>query len=102
MDRRDDRRDSESQKPVTEPAIALHDVDVGYRSRPLFLGLNLEIPAGTFQAILGANGSGKTTLLKTLAGILPPLRGKVEFTNGARAIGYVPQKESLDPIYLFS
>ena len=87
---------------MTEAAIALHDVDVGYRSRPLFYRLNLEIAKGSFHALLGANGTGKTTLLKTMAGILPPLRGRVEYAGGARTIGYVPQKEQLDSIFLFS
>jgi ABC-type Mn2+/Zn2+ transport system ATPase subunit len=87
---------------VTAPAIKLHQVDVGYRSRPLFTSLNLEIAKGSFHAILGPNGAGKTTLLKTIAGILQPLRGKVEYAEDSRIIGYVPQKETLDKLYLFS
>lgn len=87
---------------MTDAAIALRDVDVGYRSRPLLMGLNLVIAKGGFHAVLGANGAGKTTLLKTIAGILPPLRGRVEYSEGSRLIGYVPQKERLDPIFLFS
>jgi ABC-type polysaccharide/polyol phosphate transport system ATPase subunit len=33
---------------------------------------------GTVLGILGANGAGKSTLVRTLAGILPPTRGRVE------------------------
>lgn len=87
---------------MTNSAVAFRDVDVGYRSRPLFAGLNLEIPHGSFHAVLGANGSGKSTLLKTIAGILPPLRGRVEYEVNRDVIGYVPQKEQLDSLYLFS
>jgi ABC-type Mn2+/Zn2+ transport system ATPase subunit len=87
---------------MSEIAIALRDVDVGYRSRPIFVGLTLEIAKGSFHALLGPNGAGKTTLLKTLAGILPPLRGRVEYAEGSRILGYVPQKETLDALYLFS
>ncbi len=93
---------SSIQPGAREAAIAFHDVDVGYRSHPIFLGLNLEIPRGSFQAILGENGAGKSTLLKAIAGILPPLRGKVEHGAGGVVIGYVPQKEQLDSLYLFS
>jgi ABC-type Mn2+/Zn2+ transport system ATPase subunit len=90
------------QNSVSPIAIALRNVDVGYRSRPIFAGLNLEIAKGSFHALLGPNGAGKTTLLKTIAGILPPLRGRVEYAEGSQIIGYVPQKETLDALYLFS
>ena len=33
---------------------------------------------------------------------MPPLRGRVEYAEGSRTIGYVPQKETLDALYLFS
>jgi ABC-type Mn2+/Zn2+ transport system ATPase subunit len=101
MDQRVGRDRWESWQ-VIDPAITLRGVDVGYRSRLLFQGLNLEIEKGSFYALLGSNGAGKTTLLKTIAGIIPPLRGRVEYADGAEAIGYVPQKEQLDAIFLFS
>jgi ABC-type Mn2+/Zn2+ transport system ATPase subunit len=64
-------------------------------------GLNLQIPRGTFTGLLGANGSGKTTLLKTMAGILPPLGGDIRF-NPPATLGYVPQRDQLDSVYIFS
>lgn len=44
-------------------------------------GVNLEIEAGEFVALMGANGSGKTTLLKLIIGLLKPSSGKI-FLNG--------------------
>ncbi len=38
----------------------------------------LELKAGSVLAILGPNGAGKTTLLRALAGLEPPLAGRVE------------------------
>ena len=40
-------------------------------------GVDLEIEAGSFVAVLGHNGSGKSTLAKHLNAILLPTGGKV-------------------------
>lgn len=60
---------------------------------------------GSFTGLLGSNGAGKSTLLKTLLGIIPALEGKFTWTEqGGKVpvVGYVPQRDSLDAIYLFS
>jgi ABC-type Mn2+/Zn2+ transport system ATPase subunit len=85
--------------------ITLQDVALGYGRRPVLEHVHLRLEAGTFAGLLGANGSGKTTLLKTTAGILPALSGTVQLhlTQGrSPRIGYVPQRESLDPVFLFN
>ena len=40
--------------------------------------LSLRIRRGQKIGILGANGSGKTTFVKTVAGLLPPIKGKCQ------------------------
>ena len=40
-------------------------------------GIDLEIDAGSFVAIIGENGSGKTTLLKHLNALLLPTQGRI-------------------------
>lgn len=43
--------------------------------------INLHVEEGSIVTILGANGAGKTTTMKTLAGLLTPQKGKIEFLN---------------------
>jgi branched-chain amino acid transport system ATP-binding protein len=41
--------------------------------------VSLHIAQGDFVALLGGNGAGKTSLFRTIVGVLPPSKGRVEF-----------------------
>lgn len=41
--------------------------------------VSLHIAQGDFVALLGGNGAGKTSLFRTIVGVLPPSKGKIEF-----------------------
>ena len=87
------------------PALTLQHLAVGYGRRVVLPDVNLTLRRGSFTGLLGPNGSGKSTLLKTVLGIYPPLAGEMLLHPiGGRqpVLGYVPQRESLDPIYLLS
>jgi len=43
--------------------------------------VSLEINKGEFVALLGSNGAGKTTLFRTIAGVLKPAKGEIEFNE---------------------
>jgi len=45
--------------------------------------VSLEIAKGDFVALLGGNGAGKTSLLRTIAGVLQPHQGTIEFKGEA-------------------
>ncbi|MEY2426728.1 MAG: putative transport system ATP-binding protein [Actinomycetota bacterium] len=44
-------------------------------------GVDLDVAAGSFTAIMGPSGSGKTTLMHILAGLDTPTEGKVEIAG---------------------
>ncbi len=65
-----------------EPIITLRDVAKSYWREsleiPVLQGIDLEIPAGAYIALMGPSGSGKTTLLNLIAGIDRPTGGSLE------------------------
>jgi ABC-2 type transport system ATP-binding protein len=64
-------------------------------------GINLEVKAGEFCALLGANGAGKTTIISVLTGIANKTSGEASVFNfdvstdpyrARKLIGVVPQE----------
>jgi heme exporter protein A len=60
------------------PSLRLENVAVVRGNRLVLGGLNLAAGAGDVIWVRGANGCGKSTLLRLIAGLLPPLSGRVE------------------------
>lgn len=71
-------------------------------------GISLEINRGEITALLGRNAVGKSTTLKSIAGLLVPQSGSIQFKGveilGLRpfkvcrlGIGYVPQERRIFP-----
>ena len=55
---------------------------IGYKTRPVAtVTEQIRFEAGQITLLLGLNGQGKTTLMKTLAGLLPPLAGRLAPTR---------------------
>jgi manganese/iron transport system ATP-binding protein len=77
--------------------LRLRNAAFGYAGKPVIAGVDLEIGSGAFLGIVGPNGAGKTTLFRGALGLIRPLEGQVELLT--RAIGYVPQRETLDAIF---
>jgi ABC-type Mn2+/Zn2+ transport system ATPase subunit len=81
--------------------LTLRDAGFGYGRDPIVRDVSLAIVPGEFVVLAGSNGSGKTTLVRGLLGLVPVLAGRVE-RSAALRIGYVPQRETLDPLYPLS
>ena len=83
------------------PQLEIHDLTVAYQRKPVLWGIDLVVPRGKLVGIVGPNGAGKSTLIKAALGLVPVSSGWVRiFGKPARknleAVGYVPQRESVD------
>ncbi|MFY3792686.1 energy-coupling factor ABC transporter ATP-binding protein [Ureibacillus sp. MALMAid1270] len=58
--------------------------------------VDLEIPSGTYQAVIGHTGSGKSTILQHFNGLLKPSKGEVHI--GERVIVAGKKAKELKPI----
>lgn len=98
------------------PVVQVEAVHKIHRRGPeeidVLKGVDLQVPAGEFLALMGPSGSGKTTLLNIMAGIDSPTSGKViihgcdisQFNEDqlaawrTRNIGYIFQAYNLVPV----
>ncbi len=61
--------------------LKILNLEAGYGQLRVLKGISLHVSPGEVVAIIGANGAGKTTLLKTVAGVLKPRSGSVQFSR---------------------
>ena len=91
-------------------SVSIAGVAKAFGGHAVLSGVDLEVPSGSFTAILGPSGSGKTTLLRIIAGFERPDAGEVRLGKRVvddadhgfvpcerRRIGYVPQEGALFP-----
>ena len=68
--------------PLSPALIRIDDLAKAYQRGeqriPVLEGVNLEVQAGEFVALMGPSGSGKSTLLNLIAGIDKPSAGRIE------------------------
>ena len=59
--------------------LHVEDLNVYYGSIHAVKGISFNVEEGEIVTLIGANGAGKSTTLNTVAGLLKPREGKVEF-----------------------
>ena len=65
---------------LTRPAVQLRGLTRSFEGRTVLDGIDLDIPAGQFTALLGHSGSGKSTLLRAIAGLDHKVAGSGQLT----------------------
>lgn len=71
--------------------LKLTNVETFYGQIQALKGIDLEVNEGKIITLLGANGAGKSTTMKTIAGLLKPKNGSVEF-SGENVTGLRPDQ----------
>jgi len=71
--------------------LAAERLELAYDEHVVVDDLSLELPEGSFTAIVGPNGCGKSTLLRALGRLLRPTSGQVLLDG--RAISRTPTRE---------
>ena len=61
--------------------LEVKGLDVSYGKIAAVKDVSIEVAEGEIVALIGPNGAGKTTLLKTIAGLLPCVRGSILFDS---------------------
>lgn len=85
-------------------AVDVRDLKRCFRGKTALNEVNLQIPRGTIQGLVGLNGAGKTTLIRHLIGSLKAESGQVKVLGQnpvadpqqvLKQIGYMTEEDSL-------
>ena len=70
--------------------LDLSNIHARYGAITALRGVSINVQEGELVALIGVNGAGKTTVLSTVAGILRPVRGTIQF-KGESILGRAPE-----------
>ncbi|MFC3615908.1 heme ABC exporter ATP-binding protein CcmA [Lutimaribacter marinistellae] len=75
--------------------LNVSDLAISRGGLPVLEGLSFVLEPGRALILRGPNGIGKTTLLRTLAGLQPPLSGRIE--GAEERIAYAAHSDGIKP-----
>jgi branched-chain amino acid transport system ATP-binding protein len=88
--------------------LSITNLQSGYGKKHVLHNVTMRVDSGEVVSLLGRNGMGKTTSLRTIMGLNPAWRGRIEFrgkdiTNASPnaisqlGLGYVPEGRGIFP-----
>ena len=84
--------------PAVPPDVRLEDVVKRFDSAVAVDGVSLEVPRGSFFALLGPSGCGKTTTLRMIGGFEEPTSGRI-FLGDSDVVGLPPYKRDVNTVF---
>ncbi len=80
------------------PDVRLEKVVKRFADAAAVNGISLEIPRGSFFAMLGPSGCGKTTTLRMIGGFEEPTEGRI-FLGDEDVVGLPPYKRDVNTVF---
>jgi branched-chain amino acid transport system ATP-binding protein len=88
--------------------LSVKEIDTFYGLSHILFKVSLEVSEGEIVCLLGRNGVGKTTTLRSIMGLVPPKKGRIEFLGenivgkpafkiARMGIGFVPENRLIFP-----
>ena len=71
--------------------LSVKDLHVSYGAITAVRGISFDINEGEIVTLIGANGAGKSSTLNTIAGLIKPVSGEIDF-KGENLVGVKPHK----------
>ena len=92
-------RPTEGKAPE-ENSLKLNDIHFSYQEKEILHGIDMDIPEGSFVALVGPSGSGKSTIARLIASLWDVGSGKIML--GGRDIREIPEEVYSDRIAFVS
>ncbi|MBR1852467.1 MAG: ATP-binding cassette domain-containing protein, partial [Lachnospiraceae bacterium] len=92
-------RPTEGEAPL-ENSLKLSDVHFSYQEKEILHGINMDIPEGSFIALVGPSGSGKSTIARLIAALWDVGSGKI--TLGGMDIREISEEAYSDRVAFVS
>ena len=66
---------------MANPLLEINELDVFYGDAQALWDISFSVEEGEIFGIIGSNGAGKSTILKTIAGLVRPTSGEIQFLD---------------------